>query len=97
MASLAELGQLSAACRTIADLIEEVGSGTTPIQRLCVAQAYMLQAKHAEARGQFDEAVKALDAAIAHCSRDDEPDLRKSLHEAEQMKQSLQARVRPAR
>jgi hypothetical protein len=97
MTCLAELGQLSAASRATADLIEEVGSGMTPVQRMCVAEAYKVQARSAEARGRFDEAVTALDAAIAHCSRNDDPDLRINLREAEQMKQSLQARVRPAR
>ncbi len=94
---LEQLGRMTEACARIADLIEEVGSGTTSTQRNWVASAYLLQARAAQARGRFDEAHRAIDAAITQCSGTDEPELRSTLHDAEQMKQALQARVRPAR
>ncbi|MGO9900032.1 MAG: hypothetical protein ACLP0J_10130 [Solirubrobacteraceae bacterium] len=93
---LEQLGRRTEACNRVADLIEAVGSGTTPTQRDYVAGAYLLQARAAEARGRFNEAERAINSAIAQCSRTDEPELRSTLHEAEQMKQSLHARVRPA-
>ncbi len=94
---LEQLGRRTEACNRVADLIEAVGSGTTPAQRNYVAGAYLLQARAAEARGRFSEAERAIDAAIAQCSRDDEPELRSTFHEAEQMKSAIQARVRPER
>jgi hypothetical protein len=94
---LEHLGRLPAAREAVGRLIDEVGSGTTPKQRLYVGQAYLLQARTAEARGRFDEAAEGVNAAIRHCSSVDEPVLKAVLHEAEQMKAALQARVRPAR
>jgi tetratricopeptide (TPR) repeat protein len=93
---LEQVGRLPAACDAVGSLIGEVGSGTTPTQRLYVAGAYLLQAKAAEARRRFDEALKAVDAAIAQCSRGDEAELKSELHRAEEMRDRLRARVRPA-
>lgn len=91
---LEQLGRLTEACKAVGPLIDEVGSGTTPAQREYVAGAYLLQARIAEARGRFDDAFKAVDAAITQCSNANDPRLKTVLREAEQMQQALRARVR---
>ena len=94
---LEELKRLTKAREAVADLIEEVGTGATATQRGYVAQAYLLQARTAEARGRFDEAFKAIEAAIAQCSGGNDPELMTMRQEAEHAQQALQWRVRSAR
>ncbi len=91
---LEQLGRLREACARGAELIERVGTGTTPKQRSYVAGLYLLQAKYAVTRKQFNKAFKALDATIAQCSTTDTPDAKRTLREAEEMRRDLQARVR---
>jgi tetratricopeptide (TPR) repeat protein len=94
---LEELKRLAKAREAVADLIEEVGTGATATQCGYVAQAYLLQARTAEARGRFDEAFNAIEAAIAQCSGRNEPEMTTIRHEAEQAQQALQWRVRSTR
>jgi len=81
---------------SVADLIKEVGSGNTPTQRFYVADAYLLEAKAAVARRAFSAAFKAIDAALAQSANSDDPQMTKVRRQAQELKQSLQARVRPA-
>ncbi len=90
------LERWSEARKCVADLIEEVGSGITPTQRFYVADAYLLQAKAAVARRAFSTAFKAIDAALAQCASVDDPEIAKVRRQAEELQQSLQARVRTA-
>jgi tetratricopeptide (TPR) repeat protein len=94
---LEEVKQPTKARSAVADLIEEVGTGATATQCGYVAQAYLLQARTAEAGGRFDEALKATEAAITQCSGRSEPELTTVRHEAEQAQQALRWRVRPTR
>ena len=94
---LEELKRLTKAREAVADLIEEVGTGATATQRGYVAQAYLLQARTAEARGRFDEASKATEAAIAQCSGGNDPELMTMRQEAEHAQQALQWRLRSTR
>lgn len=91
--SLESVRRVDEALDAIAALIQEVGSGATSVQRSYVADAYLMQARIAEKRGRFDVAFKAIDQAIARCAGHDEPELKESLRDAEQMQQSLRARV----
>jgi tetratricopeptide (TPR) repeat protein len=90
---LEQLGRLDEACDAVPALIEEVGSGTTATQREYVGGIYLLQAKAAEANGQFDRALKAVDAAITHCSRTDDPQLKTLLQDATEMRVALQQKT----
>jgi len=88
---LEALGRLEDARDAIPGLIEEIGSGATPKQRSYLGDAYLLQAKVAESQGNHEQALKATDAALAHCARYDEPWVAQARHDAEQMQQAIKA------
>ena len=70
---LDELGRRTEARDAIGDLIEQIGSGATPTQRAYLGDAYVLQARIAESQGQHAQASAAVDAALRHSERYDEP------------------------
>jgi tetratricopeptide (TPR) repeat protein len=72
LSCLYELGRLAEARDAIPDLIEEMGSGSTPTQRHYLGSAYFLQASVAQSEGDYDQALRAIDAVLAHCGRHDE-------------------------
>jgi hypothetical protein len=82
---------------SVADLIAEVGSGETPRQRFYVADGYLLQAKAALARREFSTAFRAIEAAITQCESVEYPGVAKVRRQAEELQQSVQARVRTVR
>ncbi len=89
---LRDLGRLREARDAIPDLIEQIGSGTTPTQRAYLGDAYLLQARVAESESDYEQALRAADSALAHCSGYDEPWVEEARNEAEQLREVLQAR-----
>ncbi len=87
------LGRLLEARDALPDLIEEIGSGTTPTQREYLGGAYILQAKVAESEGDYEQALRALDAVLAHCGRYDEEWVDRLRQPAERQKKILVRRM----
>ena len=78
----------------VTDLIEEVQDGNTPTQRFYLADAYLLRAKAAVARRDFSTAFAAIDASLAQCASGNDDQTTKVRRQAEELYESLKARVR---
>lgn len=91
-----ELGHWPKVHGCVADLINEVGSGSTPAQRRYVAMAYLSQARAARAQRRYDVAAVALDAAVTQSATvPGHPTMQALRREAQQRERDL-PRVRRA-
>jgi tetratricopeptide (TPR) repeat protein len=85
-----KLGRWPMVQRSVADLINEVGTGRTPHEREDVAEAFMSLAQAATAQRRYDAAARALDAALRQAAT--APDNEKMLalrREAQQRQRAL--------
>lgn len=73
VAYLEELGRPDDAYRAAQELIDTVSPSATVQQRLLVARAFIMQAKISRSRREPEQALAALDDAIALCLGQDDP------------------------
>lgn len=84
-----ELGRLAEACDAMPEFIERVGTGQTIAQRRHVAHMYLILAEFARSQGDFGKEARAVNAAVSHCKRFDEPGLAPFARSAQAMRLNL--------